>query len=180
MADFSVIFAGFGGQGVLFSGKVMAYHGIARGKEVSWMPSYGPEMRGGTANCTVCISDMPVGSPVVTAPDVLIAMNEPSYDKFAAAVKPGGILVYDSSIFEPKNKRGDINYFAVPATAMANEAGLGGISNMILLGKMLRETGMSDMQTIESAIQKAVPAAKTEMIGHNISALKLGLGLSDS
>src|SRR5215469_12700549 len=104
MAELNMIFAGFGGQGVLFTGKVVSYAGLLDGKEVTWMPSYGPEMRGGTANCSVVISDDPIGSPVVTEPDVLVAMNAPSYDKFINIVKPGGKVIIDSSLIDREVK----------------------------------------------------------------------------
>ena len=175
MIDFGAIFAGFGGQGVLFMGKVTAYAGLLLGKEVSWMPSYGPEMRGGTANCSVCVSDTPVGSPVVTEPDALIAMNLPSYDKFLCGVKPGGLLIYDESMFRPTTSRKDLRVFALPATSLAMEEGLNGIANMILLGKMFKETGLAALQIIEQAIEKSVPSSKVGMIEHNLRALRLGM-----
>ena len=177
MMDFGAIFAGFGGQGVLFMGKVTAYVGLLLGKEVSWMPSYGPEMRGGTANCSVCISDTPVGSPVVTEPDALIAMNLPSYEKFLHAVKPGGLLIYDDSMFKPPATREDIRAFALPATTLASEEGLGGVANMILLGKLFKETGLAAMEIIEQAIEKSVPKSKAGMVEHNLRALSLGMSL---
>ncbi len=102
MKDLNMVFAGFGGQGVLFAGKVAAYAGLLENKEISWLPSYGPEMRGGTANCSVCISDEPIGSPLVTAPNVLVAMNLPSLDKFINAVEPGGTVILDSSLIDKK------------------------------------------------------------------------------
>ena len=176
MTDFGAIFAGFGGQGVLFMGKVTAYAGMLLGKEVSWMPSYGPEMRGGTANCSVCISDTPVGSPVVTEPDALIAMNLPSYDKFLHTVKPGGVLIYDDSMFSPKDSRKDIKVFALPATALASEKGFAGIANMILLGKLFKETGLAGLEIIKQAIEKSVPSSKAGMVEHNLRALGLGMG----
>jgi len=172
---FGAIFAGFGGQGVLFMGKVTAYVGLLLGKEVSWMPSYGPEMRGGTANCSVCVSDTPIGSPVVTEPDALVAMNMPSYEKFLRAVKPGGLLIYDKSMFTPANSRDDIRVFALPATTLASEEGLGGIANMILLGKMFKETGLAGARIIEQAIEKSVPSSKAGMVEHNLRALALGM-----
>ncbi|MCL2856613.1 MAG: 2-oxoacid:acceptor oxidoreductase family protein [Oscillospiraceae bacterium] len=175
MTNFSAIFAGFGGQGVLFMGKVTAYVGLLLGKEVSWMPSYGPEMRGGTANCSVCISDTPIGSPVVTEPDALVAMNLPSYDKFLHSVKPGGLLIYDDSMFKPAASRDDIRAFALPATALASEEGLGGIANMIMLGRTLKEAGLAGLEIIEQAIEKSVPSSKPGMIEHNLRALKLGM-----
>jgi len=173
--DCGILFAGFGGQGVLFTGKVMAYVGLLGGKEVSWMPSYGPEMRGGTANCGVCISEAPVGSPVVVEPDTLVAMNGPAYDKFAESVKPGGIILYDSSIIHPEKTREDVKTFSLPATALSAEKGLDGLANMILLGKLFREIGLAAMETIEAALKESVPPARHHMVERNLTALQLGM-----
>lgn len=175
MSDFNAVFVGFGGQGVLFMGKVTAYIGLAQGREVSWIPSYGPEMRGGTANCSVCISDEPIGSPLVNHPDAVIAMNKLSYDKFAESVRPGGLLIYDSSVFAPKDTRKDLDVFALPATLMAGEKQLNGIANMILLGKMLGYTSLADEDIIEQAIRQSVPNSKAGMVENNLRAIRLGM-----
>ena len=175
MADFSVIFAGFGGQGVLFMGKVTAYAGLLGGRQVTWMPSYGPEMRGGTANCSVCISDMPVGSPIITQADALVAMSIPSYDKFIDTVKPGGLLIYDSSIFSPENPRNDVKTFALPATQLAGEQNLSGIAGMILLGKLMREAKITDMGVLEAALKKSISEGRAQMIEQNLCAIELGM-----
>ncbi|HHY53068.1 MAG TPA: 2-oxoacid:ferredoxin oxidoreductase subunit gamma [Clostridiales bacterium] len=175
MASYNMLFAGFGGQGILFSGKVVAYAGLIDGKEVSWLPSYGPEMRGGTANCSVCISDMPIGSPLVTEPDVLIAMNNPSYDRFIDTVKPGGVVIIDSSLVTSSKRREDVRFYEVPATALSNEHHLEGIANMILLGKLLDSTGFTSMETVEKAVQKCVPASKSHLLEHNLRAIRLGM-----
>ena len=114
-----ILIAGFGGQGVLFAGKFLAYKGLCEGRQLSWLPSYGPEMRGGTANCNVVLSDEPIGSPIVTSPDILIAMNLPSLDKFEDAVVPGGAIFVDSTLIERKVKRDDVRVFYIPATQMA-------------------------------------------------------------
>ena len=126
-----IILAGFGGQGILFAGKILAYCGLIAGKELSWLPSYGPEMRGGTANCSVCISDEPIGSPLVTTPDYLIAMNGPSYKKFIDAVKPGGLVLFDNSIVEETCERTDITAISLPATDLATDAGLNGAAILL-------------------------------------------------
>ena len=175
MSKFSVIFAGFGGQGVLFMGKVMAYIALFEGKEVTWMPSYGPEMRGGTANCTVCISDMPIGSPVITNPDALVAMSAPSYNKFAPALKKSGTLVYDDSTFTPATPRVDANAFALSATALAGEQSLAGMANMILLGKLLSAIGQTRLQIIQAALAQSVPSRRAEMVDYNLRAIQLGM-----
>lgn len=177
MTSLNMIFAGFGGQGVLFTGKVAAYAGLIDAKEVSWLPSYGPEMRGGTANCSVCLSDEPIGSPLVTQPDVLVAMNGPSFDKFINTVVPGGKVIIDSSLVDRKTSRTDITVYAVPATQLSNDEQLEGIANMILLGKLLKETGFTSFETIEKSVAKCVPARKTHLLEHNIRAIRLGFGL---
>jgi 2-oxoglutarate ferredoxin oxidoreductase subunit gamma len=177
MANFNILFAGFGGQGILFSGKVLAYSGLIDRKEVSWLPSYGPEMRGGTANCSVCISDEPVGYPQVTAPDVLVAMNGPSLDKFIGTVVPGGKVFVDSSLVrcaDGENDRGATVY-CVPATRLSNEEHLEGIANMIILGKVLAETGIASVETVKKALEKCVPASKMHLLKENLRAVELGM-----
>jgi len=167
-----VILAGFGGQGVLFAGKVLSYCGLLSGLEVSWLPSYGPEMRGGTANCSVCISDEPVGSPLVTAPDILICMNQPSYDKFISRVKPGGIAVLDRSLVLEKTTRTDISAYYIPASDIADS--LNSTSNMVLLGKLFKETGIFDMDIAAKAIEKSVPERNKDLIDANINGVQAG------
>ncbi|MBQ8172036.1 MAG: 2-oxoacid:acceptor oxidoreductase family protein [Oscillospiraceae bacterium] len=169
------ILAGFGGQGILFAGKMLAYFGLMDNKEVSWLPSYGPEMRGGTANCSVCISDDAVGSPLVTEPDVLIVMNGPSYDKFINDVKPGGIAIIDSTLIETKCTRDDIKCFYVPSTQMAEEQGLKGMANIILIGKLIKETGIASDEVIRKALEKIIPPAKAQLIDKNLKAISLGM-----
>lgn len=177
MKSLGMIFAGFGGQGVLFSGKITAYAGMLDGREVSWLPSYGPEMRGGTANCSVCLSDSQIGSPLVVTPDVLVAMNTPSYDKFIASVAKGGTVITDSSIVKAANIRDDLRLFEIPATQLSKDEGLDGIANMILLGKMLKETQFAALDTLQKAVEKCVPASKQHLLEHNIRAVKLGMSL---
>ena len=139
MKDLNIVFAGFGGQGILFAGKVVAYAGLIEGRELSWLPSYGPEMRGGTANCSICLSDEPIGSPLVTNPNVLIAMNRPSLDKFVNEVEPGGTILLDSSLIDERVERDDVTVFYVPASKLAEENGLKGLANIILVGKLRKE-----------------------------------------
>lgn len=170
-----IILAGFGGQGILFAGKILAYCGLMEGRELSWLPSYGPEMRGGTANCSVCISDEPIGSPLVTAPDCLIAMNGPSYHKFIDAVKPGGVVLMDNSIIDETCERTDITVVALPATDMATEADMNGAANMILLGRMLAETGLFQMETIKKAMEKCIPPKRAHLIETNLKAIEMGM-----
>ena len=175
MAGINMVFAGFGGQGILFAGKVCAYSGLMEEKEVSWLPSYGPEMRGGTANCSVCISDEPIGSPLVLTPDALIAMNIQSYDKFIDAVVPGVVAVIDSTLVDKKTERQDIKAFYVPATQMANDLQLQGLANIILLGKLLKETGFASLEAVEKAIAKCVPPRKQHLLEPNMRAIKAGM-----
>jgi 2-oxoglutarate ferredoxin oxidoreductase subunit gamma len=172
-----IILAGFGGQGILFAGKLLAYIGLLDNKEVSWLPSYGPEMRGGTANCSVCISDKAIGSPLITDPDMLIVMNKPSYDKFIDTVKPNGMAVIDSSLIDDKCSRNDINCFYVPATSLAAENELSGMANIILIGKLLKETGIASAELVKRAMEKLVPAKKAALIDLNLKAIALGQSL---
>lgn len=173
--NYNMILAGFGGQGILFAGKVIAYGGLFDEKEISWLPSYGPEMRGGTANCNVCISDKPIGSPLVTEPDNLIVMNLPSFDKFIGMVKPGGTVVVDSFLINKKVERDDIKVFYVPATKIAEDNGLKGLANIVLVGKLFKESGFCTEQSLYAAIDKCVPPRKAAMIEANKKAIKLGM-----
>ena len=134
-----ILIAGFGGQGILFSGKFLAYEGLIDGKEVSWLPSYGPEIRGGTANCSIIISDTKIGSPIVDTPDVLIAMNAPSFDKYINEIVPGGQVFVDSSLISKKSERTDIEAYYIPATKLASDNGMSTLANMIIVGKILKE-----------------------------------------
>ena len=181
MKNLNIVFAGFGGQGVLFAGKVAAYAGLIQNREISWLPSYGPEMRGGTANCSVCISDEPIGSPLVTNPNVLVAMNLPSLDKFIDAVEPGGTVLVDSALIDKKVERTDVTVHYIPASAMAEEQGLKGLANMILIVKLFRtvccaegDYGFCTEEVLDQAIQKCVPARKAEMLDLNRKAVQLG------
>ncbi len=173
--DLNLVLAGFGGQGLLFAGKVAAYAGLIEGREISWLPSYGPEMRGGTANCSVCISDRPIGSPLVLNPNALIVMNLPSFDKFIGTVRPGGTVIVDSSMISKKVEESDIKAFYVPATKLAEDNGLKGLGNIILLGKLFAELGFCGAEALDASILKCVPASKPQMIEYNRQALRLGM-----
>ena len=172
---YEILLAGFGGQGILFAGKLLAYCALFEGKEISWLPSYGPEMRGGTANCSVTLSDEPIGSPLIMNPNVLVAMNQPSLIKFESEVTTGGIALVDTSLVTRLPERDDISVFALEATNMAEDAELKGLANIVLVGKMLKETQFCSAETIEAAIRKAVPARKAALVDKNLSALKLGM-----
>ena len=169
-----ILIAGFGGQGILFAGKFIAYEGLMNDKEVSWLPSYGPEMRGGTANCNIIISDTLIGSPIVDKPDILVAMNGPSFDKYENTVVAGGQVYIDSSLIDKTTDRTDIKAFAIPATAMASDNGLSGLANMIMLGCVIKNSGIMTLDSAKAAMEKLVPAKKQEMLALNIKALELG------
>ncbi len=173
----NTILAGFGGQGILFAGKVMAYAGLIEGKEISWLPSYGPEMRGGTANCSICISDEPIGSPLVVNPNVLGVMNAPSYDKFIGSVEKGGIVVVDSTLISKKTDRADVSAYYIEATSLADEKGFHGLANMIILGKILKETGFASMDSVKKSLEKCVPPKKAQLLESNLKAIELGMSL---
>lgn len=175
MSTLKTLIAGFGGQGSLFFGKVISYCGLFDGKQVTNLPSYGPEMRGGTANCSVIISDEDISSPLVLAPDTLVVMNLPSYDKFVNSVVPGGNIILDSSLIDRKTPRTDINAYYVPATELAGKNGLQGLANIILLGKFLEITKFTSFETVEKTFGKVVPERKAHLIPKNIEAVKLGM-----
>jgi 2-oxoglutarate ferredoxin oxidoreductase subunit gamma len=168
-----VIMAGFGGQGILLIGKMLAYAGMHEGKQVSWLPSYGPEMRGGTANCTVVISDRPVGSPVIRSPRAVVAMNLPSLDKFEPDVRPGGLLLINTSLINRKAVRDDLTVIDVPANEIANELGNRRGANMVALGAYL---GATDAVTVDGIVEviRETFAAKPGVIDINITALRRG------
>ena len=174
MKTTQILLAGFGGQGVLFAGKFLAYKGLVQDKQVSWLPSYGPEMRGGTANCSVVLSDMPVGSPIITAPDVLVAMNLPSLQKFVDTVVPGGKIFVDSTLIDAKVERTDVEVFYVPATQMAKDAGFSTLANMILAGKALKVSQCADFEGNKETLEAFIPAKKAGLIDVNCQALQLG------
>ena len=169
-----IILSGFGGQGVMSIGKNLAEAGVEEGLEVSWVPSYGPEMRGGTASCSVILSDDAVGSPIVSTPDVLVAMNLPSLDKYESTVAPGGLILADSTLIERKVVRDDVKVVYIPATRMAGESGISSLANMIIVGKMLSELGDFEEAGIEAALAKVVSAKRADMLDANRKALKLG------
>ncbi|MDR1620373.1 MAG: 2-oxoacid:acceptor oxidoreductase family protein [Clostridiales bacterium] len=170
------LFAGFGGQGVLLMGQLLAYAGMLEGKYVSWLPAYGPEMRGGTANCSVNISDEPIGSPVVSKATAVVAMNRPSLDKFESAVQPGGMLFINSSIIDRKAQREDIRAYYVPCNEIAEELGNGKVANMVMLGAYLEKTRCVDMEGVLDALLHKLGEKKANLIPVNREALKRGAG----
>ena len=174
MKTTQILIAGFGGQGVLFAGKFLAYKGLLEDLQVSWLPSYGPEMRGGTANCSVILSDDPVGSPIITEPDVLIAMNLPSLQKYVNSVVPGGQIYLDSTLIAEKVERTDVEVFYIPATQMAKDEGITTLANMIIVGHLLENNTELSFEGAEDTVKKLVPAKKAALVDLNLKALQLG------
>ena len=172
-----ILIAGFGGQGVLFAGKFITYKGLLEGKNVSWLPSYGPEMRGGTANCHVIIDDNPIGSPIVTNPDILIVMNRPSLDKFESAVTKDGYVFVDSSLVDREVKRDDVKCVYINATEIADGIGNKGLANMVMLGAVLKKTEVFTLEEIEETMKKSLPASKLSLVEANMKAVNEGYKL---
>lgn len=167
-----IFIAGFGGQGVLLIGQMLAYAAMYQDKEVSWMPSYGPEMRGGTANCTVCISDTPIASPLVTACDVLVAMNGPSLDKYGSMLVPGGDLFINTSIIKDKVDRTDVNVHYIDCIDLAeNKVGNAKTANMVMLGAIIRQTDVVDINVMDKVFEKTMTGGKAKLIPANKAAL---------
>jgi len=168
-----IVMAGFGGQGVLLIGKLLAYAGMKAGREVTWMPAYGPEMRGGTCNCTVVLSDRQIGSPISQHPHALIVLNLPSLDKFESAVRPGGLIVVNTSLINRMPKRTDIVSIPVPANQLAMEAGSGKASNMVTLGAYLGASGLVDMGAVQNVLAETF-AGRPKLIPINQTCLSQG------
>lgn len=177
LKNYDMLIAGFGGQGILFAGKIVSYAGLFEGYQVSWLPSYGPEMRGGTASCSVCLSSETIGSPQVLTPNILIAMNLPSFEKFIGTAQPNSLVLVDSSLVQKQTTRTDIKCLYIPATTIAEENNLKGLANIILVGKVLAETNFASLSSVEKAIGKSVPARKADMQQNNIAAIKLGMSV---
>jgi 2-oxoglutarate ferredoxin oxidoreductase subunit gamma len=174
MALHEILMAGFGGQGMLLSGKLLAYAAMTKGKEVSWLPSYGPEMRGGTANVTVCISDKPVGSPYISTPRTLLVMNQPSLERFGPKVKPGGLIIVNSSLVPIRADRDDCTVIYVKANDLAQKAGTARAANLVMLGTLVGFSKIMDRETIIKMIKKEFKA-KAKFIPANVAAFEAGL-----
>ena len=172
--EYQIVIAGFGGQGLLFAGKVLAYAALTEQRELSWLPSYGPEMRGGTANCNVIISDNPVGSPIVQNPNVLMVMNTPSLDKYEKSVAPGGKIFVDSTLISRKVEREDVEVFYIPATKMATDMGMPTLANMILLGAIVKATGCITDAGMLAGLNKIIPAMKANLLDANLKCIQAG------
>ncbi len=174
MVDFSIIIAGFGGQGILSAGKMAAEAALYEGKEVSWFPSYGPEMRGGTANCSVVISDEPIGSPVVNDADVVLCLNQPSMEKFEKQLKPGALMVLDASLIKVRPTRDDIKVIAIEASDYASELGKMMFAPIIMLGCMATATGCFKRESFEKSLYEILPERKHKLIPTNMAAFDKG------
>ena len=172
--EYQLVIAGFGGQGLLFAGKVLAYAALTEQRELSWLPSYGPEMRGGTANCNVIISDSPVGSPIVQNPNVLMVMNTPALDKYEKSVVPGGKIFVDSTLISRKVEREDVEVFFIPATKMASDMGMPTLANMILLGAIVKATGCITDEGMLAGLNKIIPAKKANLLDANLKCIQAG------
>jgi len=173
----SVLFSGFGGQGILFMGKFFSYYGLLNGYEVSWMPSYGAEMRGGTANCGVRISKTQIGSPVVANPDILVCMSLQTLTKYGGRIKPGGEMFADNTAFTQRSDRTDITAYYLPATKTADENGISALANMIMMGKILTVKNIYDPETVKEAMKRTVPERRKDMFEANIRAIEIGTKL---
>lgn len=174
-----IIFAGFGGQGILSMGQIIAYSAMIEEKEVSWMPSYGPEMRGGTANCIVIVSDSRISSPIISTFDSAIVLNQPSLDKFESAVKPGGLLMYEESAIISPPTRTDIEILYIPANEEALKLNLKRAANMILVGAFLEKRPLVKTENILTALKKVLPERHHHLIPINKDALLKGKELAN-
>lgn len=170
----SILLAGFGGQGILFAGKQIASCGMAKGKNITWLPSYGPESRGGTCNCSVILSDEEIGSPIVNHPDYLVVFNVPSFVKFESSVRPYGTVFADSTLVNKISDRDDISVYYVPASGIATKNDLAGFANVVMLGKVVAATKLFTYGEFLDHMLAGIPASKSAMIDKNRRAFDLG------
>lgn len=168
------VFSGFGGQGVMFAGQLLAYAAMDEGLEVTWIPSYGPEMRGGTAHCFVVVSDKAIGSPIVSRPAAAVAFNHPSFEKYAPIVAPGGVVVANSSMIQSDYMRDDIDILHIPATTLAEEVGTTRLTNMVLLGAMLQMQSVLSIDSLKQALDGHIPAHRRNLLEQNFLAVDRG------
>ena len=175
-----VIISGFGGQGALFAGQLLAYSGMAEGRFVTWMPSYGPEMRGGTAHCIVIVSDSPIGSPIIRCPSASIALNRPSFEKYEPLVLPGGILVVNSSLIPCTSEREDLTTLRVPANDLAYSLGDVRMANVVLLGALLKARPIVSFDSVRTILEEHIPARRRKIIEPNKQALMTGASYAES
>ncbi len=174
------IFSGFGGQGALFAGQLLAYSGIAEDLHVTWIPSYGPEMRGGTANCTVIVSEEEIGAPIISNPTAAVVLNIPSMDKYEPLVKPGGLLVVNASLVEKKSARDDIRVLYIPASDIATELGNPRMANVVLLGALVAATGLLSLETIGAQLAAHLSERQRKWLEPNLEALRKGAELAQA
>lgn len=174
MKTTQILIAGFGGQGVLFAGKFLANKGMYEQLQVSWLPSYGPEMRGGTANCSVILSDEPIGSPIITVPDVLLAMNLPSLQKYVNTVAAGGEIYIDSSLIDVKVERDDVKTYYIPATKLARDNRIDKLANMIMVGSLLENNHELSFDGTNDVLSKLIPPKKAQLLDLNLKAMQIG------
>ena len=170
-----MIFAGFGGQGVMLMGQILAYAGMMEGQQVSWFPAYGPEMRGGTANCSIIIGDEPVGTPIVTEPSVVVAMNLPSLDKFEPMLPVGGTLLINSSLIDRKPHRTDVKTYYVPCNDIAQELGNLKVANMVMVGAIIAASGVVNIDSVITVLAKKIFKNKPKVMPINEQAIRRGL-----
>ena len=175
-----IIIAGFGGQGVLFGGQVLAMAAMDAGREVTWIPSYGPEMRGGTANCTVVIADEEIGSPLVEHPPLAIALNLPSFDRYEELLQPGGTLVVNKSMVDRQARRTDIKVLMVPCNQIAEEVGSTKLVNMVAIGALISALPELGLQALEKALTDHMPARHKDLLAKNHEALRKGFAAAQA
>ena len=173
-----IIISGFGGQGVLFAGQLLAYAALEEDRHVTWIPSYGPEMRGGTAHCTVIVADDEIGSPLVRHPSAALVLNPPSLAKYAPLLKPGGVLILDATLIEQRSARTDIHEIALPAKAIADELGVPQIANVVMLGALLAATGVVALETMDKVLQDHVSERHRSKLEANKLALRRGFAFA--
>lgn len=174
-----IIVSGFGGQGALFAGMLLAYAAMDSGKNVTWMPSYGPEMRGGTAHVTVIVSDQEIGSPLIRRPSAAIVLNNPSMDKYESLLQPGGVLVYNTSLISRAGTRSDIRYVSVPANQIAQDLGNAKMANMVALGALVAATGVLALSAVTQALSDHLPESKRSLLKPNMEAIQRGAALAE-
>jgi 2-oxoglutarate ferredoxin oxidoreductase subunit gamma len=175
----SIIISGFGGQGTLFAGQVLAYAALDAGKHVTWIPSYGPEMRGGTAHCTVIISDEEIGSPIVRNPTIAVALNLPSLDKYEKLIQPGGLMVANSSLINRQVARRDIDAIHIPANKIAEEIGNMRLANMVAIGAMINARPVLTIDSLRQALAEHLPERHKKLLPANFEAMQRGSGFKD-
>jgi 2-oxoglutarate ferredoxin oxidoreductase subunit gamma len=175
-----ILFAGFGGQGVMFVGQLLSYAGMDEGLEVTWIPSYGPEMRGGTAHCYVVLSDKPIGSPIVRNPKIVIAFNKPSFEKYESLVESDGLLVYNASLIDVQSTRTDIRQLGIPATDIADELGSAKVTNLVLLAAALAARPILPLIAIRRAVEEHIPSHRRNLLPLNFEALEKGAAFAEN